>query len=213
MPAMYVVGLTGGIGSGKSTVAGEFRKLGIEVIDADQISRQVVAAGSPALQQIASRFGSGILLASGDLDRKALRAIVFADTAQRQWLESLLHPLIAEGMTARIVNCAADSSGYCMVESPLLLETSQSKLVHRVLVVDVSESSQLQRTLRRDGGTREAVEAIMATQMPRAKRLAAADDILDNDQTLTTLPGRVRKLHQLYLKLAANHESKHTTNC
>ncbi|MCY4265935.1 MAG: dephospho-CoA kinase [Gammaproteobacteria bacterium] len=209
---MYVVGLTGGIGSGKSTVAGEFRKLGIEVIDADQIAREVVEVGSPALKAVATRFGMKILDGSGSLDRKALRQIVFADSEQRQWLEALLHPLIAERITARIADCAMGTSAYCILESPLLVETSQSKLVQRILVVDVDEASQLQRTLARDGSSPQTIKGIIASQLPREERLEAADDILDNNLELNSLTNRVNVLHQHYLELATDHDPEHPKN-
>ena len=200
---MYVVGLTGGIGSGKSTVANQFAELGVNVIDADQLSREVVEPGSKALAAIAERFGSEILTKSGELNRSALREIVFADVSERQWLESQLHPLIAELIRERIANSDSD---YCILESPLLLETTQKDLVNRVLVVDVSESTQLARTLARDGGSETTVKAIIESQMDRQQRCALADDLIDNEQSPDKLEQQVAELHQLYSGLAVSNE-------
>lgn len=196
---MFVVGLTGGIGSGKSSVAKEFARLGIQVIDADVIAREVVDPGSRALAEIAQHFGPDIIDADGELKRKALREIVFADSSEREWLEALLHPLIAQLIQQRISEC---KSAYCVLESPLLLETSQADFTNRILVVDVSEATQLERTMARDNSPRETIEAIIKSQIPRSKRLAAADDILDNEQPLTAICARVNELHQHYLTLA-----------
>ncbi len=200
---MFVVGLTGGIGSGKSTVAKEFAKLGVQIIDADQIAREVVKPGCGALDDISDHFGADIIDSSGELDRKALREIVFADDGARLWLESLLHPLIEDRIRQRI---ASSQSEYCILESPLLLETAQAELVDRVLVVDVLESTQLARTLARDGSSRATIEAIIKSQLPRKSRLEAADDILDNEHPEQTLNSRVEELHLQYLALAQSHE-------
>ena len=201
--AMYVVGLTGGIGSGKSAVAKAFVELGIEVIDADQLSRDAVAPGSTALDAIAKHFGAHLLNDDGSLDRRALREIVFADNDAKLWLENLLHPLIADLLAAKV---AASQSAYTIVESPLLLETSQKELANRVLVVDVSEEIQLERALARDGGNEETIRAIIASQMSRAKRLEYADDVLNNEDPLETIPEKVKSLHQHYLKLSSSNE-------
>jgi dephospho-CoA kinase len=196
---MFVIGLTGGIGSGKSTVAELFAERGIEIVDADLIAREVVLPGTAALGQIASHFGSSILAASGELDRAALRKRVFADTSARLWLEGLLHPLIHDRIVQRIDAC---QSPYCILASPLLLETSQHQLVNRVLVVDVDETSQLQRTLQRDGSDEATIRGIIAAQMARQDRLRQADDVLDNSGDRSKLDTSVDKLHTCYLKLA-----------
>lgn len=196
---MFVIGLTGGIGSGKSTVAELFAERGIEIVDADLIAREVVLPGTAALGQIASHFGSSILAASGELDRAALRKRVFADTSARLWLEGLLHPLIHDRIVQRIDAC---QSTYCILASPLLLETSQHQLVNRVLVVDVDETSQLQRTLQRDGSDEATIRGIIAAQMARQDRLRQADDVLDNSGDRSKLDTSVDKLHTRYLELA-----------
>ena len=196
---MFLIGLTGGIGSGKSTVAELFAERGIEIVDADLIAREVVLPGTAALGQIASHFGSSILAASGELDRAALRKRVFADTSARLWLEGLLHPLIHDRIVQRIDAC---QSPYCILASPLLLETSQHQLVNRVLVVDVDETSQLQRTLQRDGSDEATIRGIIAAQMARQDRLRQADDVLDNSGDRSKLDTNVDKLHTRYLELA-----------
>lgn len=196
---MLTVGLTGGIGSGKSTVAECFARLGVDQVDADQLAREVVLPGSEALQAIAARFGAGVITSDGELNRAALRKIVFADEQQRLWLESLLHPLIGELLKQRLQQC---QSAYCLLISPLLLETRQHELVDRVLVVDVSEDTQLRRALKRDGSDENTIRGIMAAQLPRRERLARADDVIDNEPAAETLDSRVAALHERYLELA-----------
>lgn len=200
---MFVVGLTGGIGSGKTTVANLFADLGVDLVDADELSRVAVEPGSDALAAIAEKFGKEILTPQGSLARSELRKIVFADAEKRQWLEELLHPIIGELIVKRIAQCR---SPYCLLVSPLLLETSQSRLVDRILVIDLSESSQLERTMQRDGSDRETIEAIIASQMKREQRLLAADDVLDNESDRGSLPQRVASLHQKYLELSSDYE-------
>lgn len=197
---MYVVGLTGGVGSGKSTVAALFAKRGITVINADSLAREVVVVGSEALKRIAEHFGADILTAQGELKRGELRRLIFAHEHERVWLEQLLHPLIAELMQLKI---AQSESSYCIVESPLLLETSQHELVDRILVVDVTEATQLQRTLRRDQSDEKTIRAMIEAQMPRTDRLRRADDIIDNEQSPGILKSQVDNLHDKYLKLAS----------
>ncbi len=196
---MFVVGLTGGIGSGKSTVAEYFQALAVCLVDADVIARDVVEPGSAALDSIAQHFGSSILQQAGSLDRSQLRHIVFSQPQQKDWLEGLLHPLIAQCMQSTIANC---ESVYCLLVSPLLLETDQQKLVDRVLVVDVSESNQLARTLARDGGDELTIRAIINSQISRQSRLQHADDVLDNEQSQGQLKSAVATLHNRYLEMA-----------
>lgn len=198
---MYVVGLTGGIGSGKSAVGNCFRHLGIKVVDADQISRRVVERGMPALDRIAEHFGPGLLLPDGSLNRAALRERIFKSEPERLWLEGLLHPLIRE-MTATELDAAA--SPYAILESPLLLEMGQKATVDRVLVVDVPVDIQVARATLRDSNSESQIRAIIAAQISREKRLALADDIIDNTCPLEELPGRVAQLHQLYLTFSTN---------
>jgi dephospho-CoA kinase len=168
-------------------------------VDADLIARDVVEPGSAALDSIAQHFGSSILLQTGNLDRSQLRHIVFSQPQEKDWLEGLLHPLIGQCMQSRIANC---KSLYCLLVSPLLLETDQKKLVDRVLVVDVSESNQLARTLARDGGDESTIRAIIDSQISRQTRLQHADDVLDNEQSLGRLNSAVATLHNKYLELA-----------
>jgi len=196
---MLVVGLTGGIGSGKSTVADLFQQHGVEIIDADLIAREVVAPGEPALQSIAEHFGSSVVDEHGALRRSALRELVFANSAERRWLEKLLHPLIHAVITQRIARC---DSPYCILTSPLLLETTQKKLVDRILVVDVDRSTQLLRTMQRDASPRETIEAIIDAQISREERCASADDLIANDGDTSELALQVDTLHDRYLILA-----------
>ena len=196
---MYVVGLTGGVGSGKSTVAAHFAKLGIQIINADVLAREVVAVGSHALGEIAEHFGSNILTNDGELNRAKLRQLVFDNEEERLWLERLLHPLIAKLIQKGIAECQSE---YCILESPLLLETSQHSLVDRILVIDVSETTQLQRTLQRDNSDEKTIRAIMAAQMLREERLQRADDVIANDNSLNLLEPQVERLHNIYIELA-----------
>lgn len=196
---MLVIGLTGGIGSGKSTVAELFQQQGIEIIDADQIAREVVEVGEPALDQIVDHFGKDIVDQQGRLKRSELRELVFSDARERHWLEQLLHPLIEQRMQQRIQK---SPSPYCVLVSPLLLETAQKKLVDRILVIDVSKEEQIERTMKRDNSSRETIEAIIASQIDRDTRLESADDIVNNDEDLDHLTEEVKTLHQLYLGIA-----------
>ena len=192
----YVVGLTGGIGSGKSAAAEIFRACGIEVIDADTLAREVVEPGQPALSDIAAHFGSDLVTAEGYLDRAALRRIVFSNPEQRSWLENLLHPLIAELLQRRL---NATKSPYAILESPLLLETEQYKLVERVLVIDVSEETQIDRAARRDGSDEEIIKSIIASQIDRAERIQRADDLVSNEESLEQLRESIEALHSKYM--------------
>lgn len=196
-----VIGVTGGIGSGKSAATDAFAALGVDVVDADVVSRQVVLPGSDALASISEHFGEQILQADGSLDRKALRARIFSDPQEKQWLESLLHPLIRHQTEARLLQ---GSSAYVILSSPLLLETDQHKLVDRVLLIDVPEQLQIERTRKRDQTTTAAVQAIMAAQLDRQQRLQRADDVILNDQDLDQLRARVLEAHQRYESLAAS---------
>ena len=195
-----IIGLTGGIGSGKSAAADRFGHHGITIADADLASRAVVEPGQPALAAIAEHFGSDILQADGSLDRTALRHLVFADTEQRKWLQSLLHPRINAWLRNKIENA---TSSYAILANPLLFETQQQKWCTRSLVIDVPEALQLSRTMQRDNNTEEQVRNIMKAQMSRSDRLAIADDVIVNDGDLAHLKRQVDELHQRYLTLAA----------
>ena len=198
---MFVIGVTGGIGSGKSAVTNEFAKLGIDIVDADVASRTVVEPGTPALNEIAKHFGPTILLPDNSLDRAALRRIIFNDVAEKHWLEQLLHPLIAIEIQ-RQLNGA--KSPYAIFVSPLLVEAKQSVFCNRILVVDVPEEIQLQRTVQRDNNDADQVRRIIASQASRTQRLQHADDVIENTGSLEQLRDRVEELHVLYLQLAAN---------
>ena len=195
-----VVGLTGGIGSGKTAATEYFRSLGTDVVDADLAARIIMEPGRPALTAVAERYGDDMLLPDGELDRARLRSLVFSEPAERQWLESLTHPLIGEEILAQL---AAARSPYVILDSPLLLETSQRDLCSRVVVVDIPEELQVQRASTRDNNSEEQIRRIMAAQMPREKRLAGADDILDNAGSLEDLHRQIDELHLRLLELAA----------
>lgn len=199
---MFIVGLTGGIGSGKSTIAQHFVELGITCIDADLTAREVVQPGEPALDAISQYFGEIILLANGSLDRRKLREEIFANPSARKWLNELLHPLIRQRM---LQQCQQANSPYCILMVPLLFENNLQSLVQRTLVIDVDEGTQIRRTMQRDKTTEEQVKAIIAAQCPRQQRLMLADDVISNGDEVTPLQRQhaVNTLHQTYLLLAA----------
>jgi len=194
-----VVGLTGGIGSGKTTVSDKFKLLGATIIDADIIARDIVAPGSIALQKITKKYGTGILLTNGQLDRAQLRGIVFQSEQDKNWLNQLTHPLIRQ----QIVNAiAAPCDNYVILVAPLLLENGLDKLVDRVLVIDANEEQQIARTSHRDKRAADEVKAIMASQLPRNERIAKADDIIDNSvDNSELLSSAIAQLHEQYSKL------------
>ncbi len=193
------IGLTGGIASGKSTVARRFTELGIPVIDADESSRVVVAPGQPGLERVVQRFGSGVLSAEGELDRRALRNLIFTDPDKRRDLEAILHPLIRADMERR----AAEAVGaYLVMAIPLLVESAARDRADRILVVDADEAAQLERLTARDSVSLDQARAILAAQASRESRLKAADDVLVNSGTEAQLRDAVDRLHQRYLRLA-----------
>ncbi|CAJ0992048.1 Dephospho-CoA kinase [Sodalis praecaptivus] len=197
----YIVALTGGIGSGKSTVANAFAALGVPLVDADVIAREVVEPGIPVLRAIAQRFGPAVLNADGSLDRAALRARIFSDPEEKAWLNGLLHPLIKRQTEQQLRSARAP---YLLWVVPLLIENNLQQRADRVLVVDVAREVQIARTLSRDGVSREQVENILAAQVPRQRRLACADDIIDNSGRPEEITDSVATLHQRYLALAAS---------
>ncbi len=199
--AKWVLGLTGGIGSGKSLASDCLASAGVDIVDADLCARDVVAAGSPALAAIVARFGDDLLDAQGNLQRRRLRSIIFADAEQRHWLEALLHPRIRDSLLHAL---AASTSAYTVLVSPLLFESGQAALCQRTLLIDAPESLQLTRTLARDGGDVAQVQAIIASQWSRQQRCAAADDILLNDGSCAALEDQLMTLHQHYLEAAAH---------
>lgn len=199
---MLRVGITGGIGSGKTALTDWLAKKGIVIVDADLASRVIVAPGQPALAEIAETFGSEFIQADGQLDRAALRALVFTDDSKRQQLEAITHPRIREEL-ARQMN-AADSA-YVVLSSPLLLESGQSAMVDLSVVVDVPEDTQIERTMARDDNSQALVEGIMAAQLDRDTRIARADIVIDNSGTLDALYERGEVLHQTLLARASAH--------
>jgi dephospho-CoA kinase len=194
----WILGLTGGIGSGKSAVAQHFIDLGVHLVDADHAARWGVEPGRPALDKIVEHFGGEVLQADGQLDRSALRARIFADSDERRWLESLLHPLIGQEIMAYL---ARAESPYAILVSPLLVESGQHRLTQRVLLVDAPEQLQIQRTIARDQSSAEQVQAILKAQASRSERLQHAHDVLVNDRDLHWLQAEVERLHNFYLTL------------
>ena len=194
-----VIGLTGGIGSGKTTVANVFAEYGIDLIDADIIARDVVAIGSVGLARITEKFGNRILLDDGNLDRSQLRTAIFSDPQLKNWLNQLLHPLIREKMLADIDRA---TSPYCLLIVPLMIENNLQTLTDRLLVVDVDQQTQIMRTQQRDNVSLEQIKNILAAQASRQQRLDAADDIICNNGDNQALLTQVAQLHQHYLALA-----------
>lgn len=205
----YVVGLTGGIGSGKTTVANLFAELGVPLIDADIVARQVVEKGSPLLSKIAEHFGDEILTSQGELDRAKLRQIIFRQEQEKIWLNNLLHPAIRQEMLSQIQAC---SEPYLLFVVPLLIENNLTEFCDRVIVIDVEPAIQLERATKRDQSKVETIKSIMASQVSRTERLRYADDVIENnlrlEQGLERIKKQVFALHQQYLDLAKDKESK-----
>ena len=199
----YIVGLTGGIGSGKSTVANLFAELGVPVVDADIVARQVVEKGSPLLTQITAHFGTQVLTETGELNRAVLRNLIFHNETEKNWLNALLHPAIREEMLAQLERQTAP---YVLFVVPLLIENKLNTLCDRVLVIDVKPETQLARASQRDKNNIQLIQQIMNAQVSRDTRLQYADDIINNDDELVekgnVLRQNVLKLHRTYLKLA-----------
>lgn len=203
-PAL-VIGITGGIGSGKTTVANLFADVGVPVIDADDLARRAVARGEPGYGEIVEHFGSEILDEAGELDRRKMREHVFSDPGKRARLEAIVHPRVYAMMKQLLDNLECP---YAIVVVPLLIETGGREIVDRVLVVDSPEELQIERTLRRDGTTREGIERILAAQTDRRSRLAAADDVIENAASESDLKDEVVSLHHRYLEEAARIASE-----
>ena len=201
MARRYRVGLTGGIACGKSTVANLFAALDASIVDTDVLAREVVAPGSPLLPRIAEHFGERVLQKDGSLDRARLRELVFANPAERQWLESLTHPAIRELTDAR---CESATGRYVLVAIPLLVETQGAKRFDRVLVVDCHPALQLARLQARDGSTSREAAQVLAAQVTREQRLAVADDVILNNGDIAALRDQVEKLHRQYSAAAAS---------
>ncbi|OOF60191.1 dephospho-CoA kinase [Rodentibacter myodis] len=199
----YIVGLTGGIGSGKSTVTNLFMELGVPCIDADIAARDVVKKGSPLLAEIVEHFGESILLENGELNRAALRQRIFANETEKNWLNGLLHPAINQAMMTQL---AAQTAPYTLFVVPLLIENQLTHLCDRILVIDVTAQTQLARAAKRDQNNLEQIQRIMDAQASRSERLTYADDVINNDKDLTEnlpfLKQRVLELHRFYLQQA-----------
>ena len=193
-----IIGLTGGIGSGKSTVARAFETLGAAWVDADDVAREIVLPGEPALLAIQHRFGDQVMHQDGTLNRAALREIIFKDPEQRQWLESVTHPRIRERLLQHLAQLKDQGAPYVLLVSPLLFESNQHALVQRTVVVDVPQALQLSRTQQRDGVSESQVRAILAAQLSREQRLAKADDVIDNSGDHPSLMAQVARLDEYY---------------
>ncbi len=199
-----IIGVTGGIASGKSTVARAFEALGAPWVDADDVAREVVEPGEPALAEISERFGQRVLNDDGTLNRRALREIVFAEPEERRWLESVTHPRIRARLTEHLARLQASGAPYVLLLSPLLFESGQSEMADRCLVIDVPEALQIERTAARDDVDEAQARAIVAAQMPRAERLARADDVLDNSGSEDAMRRRVAELDRRYRQITSD---------
>ncbi|WP_076416729.1 dephospho-CoA kinase [Shewanella sp. UCD-KL12] len=195
----FIVGLTGGIGSGKTTVANQFLSLGIELVDADVVAREVVEVGTPGLEQISEHFGEGVLNIDSSLNRAALRELIFNNENERKWLNALLHPIIRFEMLKQLENTR---SPYAILVAPLLFENDLDRLVNRTLLVDIPPELQRTRTAERDAVSIEQVNRIIASQHPRDEKLRKADDVIDNQGKISALKSKIATLHNNYIKLA-----------
>ena len=196
-----IIGLTGGIGSGKSTVARAFETLGAASVDADDVAREIVLPGEPALLAIKNRFGDQVMHQDGTLNRVVLRDIIFKDPEQRLWLESVTHPKIRERLLQHLAQLKTQGAPYVLLVSPLLFESGQNALANRAVVVDVPQALQLSRTQQRDGVSESQVHAILAAQLSREQRLAQADDVIDNSGDHASMMEQVVRLDQRYRQL------------
>ena len=196
---MLKIGLTGGIGCGKTTVAKIFEQLKIPVIDADEIAHRLVATGQPALAQIQREFGADVLNTDGSLNRQILKELIFSDWKQKEKLESILHPLVYQSIQLELKRLNAP---YCIISIPLLFETNMTHLVDRTLVVDCPVEAQIERLLKRDKMTIERIKSIIGSQVSRDFRIAQANDLIDNSKTDDRLAEEVKKLHNFYLSLS-----------
>ena len=195
----FILGLTGGIGSGKSAASQWFETQGITVVDADIVAREIVEKGQPALEQIKQSFGDWVLLENGELDRRALREHIFKEPQARHQLEQITHPAIRQSIIQQL---QAATSPYVILVSPLLFETNQHQLTQRTLLIDASEDLQILRASQRDGQSIEQIQKIIAAQMPRAEKLKIADDVILNDGHIEHLYRKLEPLHQQYLAQA-----------
>lgn len=201
---MFIVGLTGGIGSGKSAASDYFQSLGVPIVDADVVAREVVEPGQPALNLIAEHFGQDILTTDQNLDRTKLRQKIFENSSEKKWLEDLLHPIIRQEIRRQL---AASHGPYAILVSPLLFETNQHALVNRSLLIDVPVEVQLARATNRDQNSREQIQKIIDSQLPRDVKLARADDVILNDKSLAALQDEIKKQHVRYLEYVNEQNS------
>ncbi|WP_345788916.1 dephospho-CoA kinase [Legionella gresilensis] len=201
---MFCIGLTGNIGSGKSTAISFFKSLGATVIIADQIARQITTPGQPALLKIKEHFGLNVITPEGQLNRSHLREIIFNNKEERLWLENLLHPLIRQAIEDKVKN---SQGPYCVIEIPLLTNRKDYPYLDRILVIFASPTMQVSRVVNRDSCSKEQVFAMLATQPHESLRLQLADDILLNDSSIERLEANIRKLHRKYLQLAHEKSS------
>ena len=200
----FIVGITGGIGSGKSALTKEFEKLNVVVVDADVVAREVVAINSPVLKQVAEQFGADILLSTGVLNRAKLREIIFSDEQKKQTLNSIMHPAIRNELIIQLNNA---QSPYVILSAPLLFENNLNALTDIVVVVDVEEAIQLERASSRDSVESEQIAAIMDSQWPRQKRNEKADFIVSNSGDIKLLEGQALRLNSKFLALSADNNT------
>jgi len=202
---MLKIGLTGGIGCGKTTASNLFEQLNIPVIDADKIAHQLVTVGQPALKEIEKIYGTDMLNPDGSLNRKNLRELIFSDPLQKQKLENLLHPLVYLSINTEVERLSAP---YCIICIPLLFETDMSHLVDRILVIDCSVQTQINRLKKRDNMTLESIQSIINSQVSQAFRKAGANDLIDNSETNDRLAEQIKKLHNFYLSLSTSQDKR-----
>lgn len=195
----YIVGVTGGIGSGKTSVTNAFADFGIDIVDTDVLARKALEVGSPLLAEVFNHFGTHLMQADKSLNRAKLREEVFTNPSSKQWLEDLVHPWVKQ---QTLLELSQATSSYIILVSPLLIESGQLNLVKRLLVVDLKQEQQIERTVIRDASNKELVAKIIEQQLARTKRLSFADDIIDNSKDLPYMMQQVNKLHTKYLHLA-----------
>ncbi|MEO2267972.1 dephospho-CoA kinase [Pseudoalteromonas sp. YIC-656] len=200
----WVLGLTGGIGSGKSTASKRFGELGIDIVDADKVARQVVEPGTQGLTKIAARYGDDILTAEKELDRAKLRAIIFSNIEEKAWLNALLHPMIRTEMLAQLNKAQSD---YVILEAPLLFENNLDKYCSRTLLIDLPFELQIARASARDGAKRSQIRTIIESQLNRTEKVRKSDDIISNTSSISELRNKVWRYHQCYLRLASLQSS------
>lgn len=206
-----IIGLTGGIGAGKTTVSDWFSEQGVSIVDADVVAREVVAPGSDCLHQLAEHFGSAVLHDDGSLNRSELRALMFSDENHTAAVNAIMHPMIRTELMRQLQHASASADLYCILVAPLLLENKLDALVDRVLVVSLSPEQQVQRVAKRDQRPSAEIENIIAAQLRPEQRLAMADDIIDNNGSLGDIYRQCGVIHQQYLRIIASENKEHST--